>query len=197
MKSRPMKQRLRVGSMDLAILSASLLLSGCRDLNIGKRDGSHGAIAACEEVVKEQLVSPSTYKRVKAYYDSAPAMTHDEAENADELKDEQAGISPEIIAFSRAVVRGRNAKEKKEYNDAKLQHDERAKRNEPQDRTAYVTIEYDAQNRFGAMLRSLTACRFGEIGVDGAFDRSDLLFTFETNRSTLDMGKGSLSRYEE
>jgi hypothetical protein len=42
-------------------------------------------------------------------------------------------------------------------------------------RTAMVTLEYDAENGFGALVRSFAGCRFTAIGADGRFEQRDIV----------------------
>ena len=50
-------------------------------------------------------------------------------------------------------------------------------KNLPEDQTGYVTLEYDADNDFGSAIRNFGMCRFGAIGTDGSFVKSDLVMS--------------------
>jgi len=190
-----------------SVIAACTMLSACKNSRIVTLDGSHGAIAACEEAVKEQMVSPSSYKRIWAGYSSTPAMNAKDLEAARKIQSDQAcpDCAPEVNAFYGSLMdRNKYPPEMRATVDRILadgvkwrkETDAKAKRNAPQDRTARVTIEYDAQNNFGAMLRKFVSCRFDAIDTDGRYNRSDVLFTSEASETMARLSEGQ-NDYEE
>lgn len=152
-------------------------------------DDSHGALAACEEQTKEGLVSPSSFKLVWSDYTlRAAALPEDNvamaAPGSSQLSVNFAAYvdkhGPELAA---RLARGERLSEEDRQmaelwtsaDVAKKENAARLARNLPEDRTAFVSLEYDADNSFGATLREFAMCRFGPIGDDGRFERADIV----------------------
>ena len=160
-------------------------------------DHSHGAIGACLDKTKEQLRSPSSFQLVWSEYTARGPMTTEERKQAFQSQTVQNDTGDKILhAYMRAIeVRGPKLAqrlrrgEKLTGVDADLarswiQGEEaekantiRVAKNLPEDQTAFVTLEYDADNGFGASIRNFGICRFGAIGSDGRFAKSDIIMS--------------------
>lgn len=161
-------------------------------------DGSHGAIGACEEHTRERLKSPASFKLVWSDYTAMGPLTDEDRKTAAAMACEPDcnNIGSQLTRAYSAYIdkNGPRLAAKKlkgqkltaEENDnaelwlgvqkAKKENAEREKLNLPEDRTAHVTLEYDADNSYGASLREFAMCRFGAIGTDGSFAKSDIAF---------------------
>lgn len=147
-------------------------------------DKSHGAIDACEEQISDQLISPASYKRVWADYTPRSALTSAEYRELDRRRANIDSYSQRLVdaytdeldrSIKRKAKRGGLTDVEQMVVDGRRQTDARAARNDPADRTGFVTLQYDSDNRFGATLRSFAICRFGAIGEDFRFERKDIL----------------------
>lgn len=153
-------------------------------------DESHGALSACEEYVVSTLKAPSSYQRAWYEYKPAPPLTSAEFRN---LQSAQANVCggdqcSEAGDYMQAAVEGFNRELDRKLRDGlalddleqallknRKQMDADAAADKPAARTAFVTVEYDAQNAFGASIRSFAMCRFSAIGEDGRFSKTDIL----------------------
>ena len=161
-------------------------------------DHSHGAIAACVEKTKEQLRSPSSFKLIWSDYTARGPLTPEERKQAYESSCQGGCASGDkvIQALMHAIeTRGPKLAERlrrgaklsdieKRVAEAWMEEAEwlkanaaRVAKNLPEDQSAYVTLEYDADNGFGSAIRDFGMCRFGAIGTDGSFDKADIVMS--------------------
>lgn len=162
----------------------------------GLTDDSNGAIGACEAHTLAGLVSPSSYVRRKAEYFPKPALSYDEGYEMRSARDRARDpVSSRFVdAYSRAIEREGPGLAKRSKRGEKLTEDQqrmlqswqfaetrragdkqRIAENRPADRSAVVIIEYDADNQYGASIRSVAYCRFDAQGDDGRFAETDIL----------------------
>ena len=161
-------------------------------------DASKGAVSACSDKISEQLRSPSSMKVFWSEFTPRAPLTWDEAhphkdfcppplDGHDDVidaimcrldKQEQKvreklrkGLPPvgreeEDVAESIHVV---------ERNRADFEA--RAAENLPEVQSGFVTLEYDADNSFGTPIRAFAICRFGAIGSDVRFQKSEIVLS--------------------
>lgn len=169
-------------------------------------DSSNGAIPACEEETKANLVAPTSFKLIWSEYTSRAPMTLDE-EN--QLRKSRASSNPQgtgaqiAQAYSDYIDREgpklarrlqagksmsegdkRDAQQWIDGEKSKADYAARVAKNLPEDQSAFVILEYDAQNSYGALVRNFAMCRFGAIGSDGQFERRDILLSGEVDNNT-------------
>lgn len=159
-------------------LSVVAGLSACDYLpGIAMTDESHGALAACEEVVKTSLRSPSTYQRISAEFTLGQPLTFEEYVSYQETKGcPQAQTDPrECLANNLALGYGATVDFTHPSSTKQVRPFSRAARTAylrhlfgryqarppEQQETAFVQIEYDAVNAYNAPIRSTHICRFG------------------------------------
>ncbi|HEV2126462.1 MAG TPA: hypothetical protein VGW38_27200, partial [Chloroflexota bacterium] len=154
-------------------------------------DQSHGAIAACEESLLQSLRSPSTYERVAAEYTPADPLSYEDYVSYMETR--RCPASPfgydSCVETNRLLngiastmdwenpgsteqVRKPSKKAREAYY--RWLHERYGSWPVAEQRTAFVSIEYDAANAFNAPLRSTHVCRFGPIRSDQRFETGDL-----------------------
>ena len=161
-------------------------------------DNSHGAIPACVERTKEQLRSPASFKLIWSDYSALPPLTSEERKQAFQAQGSSDPFKGDQItqAYIRAIeIRGPKLAERLtrgdklsgidaqiaqawiEGQEAERANAARIAKNLPEDQSAHVTLEYDADNGFGASIRSFGMCKFGAIGGDGVFAKSDIILS--------------------
>ena len=158
---------------------------------------SNGSIAACEKAIKGSLVSPSSYRRVSVEFTPREPLTLEEFETAINTKkcpvSEREYNCESDTAHADALVDQSIASqqlEKEGRPDPRPNRSvvEKALKRHHADiyaqlsrwplshrKTGFVTLEYDADNSFGASLRASSFCRFGTIGQDGQFGPEDII----------------------
>lgn len=180
----------------MALVALGLATSACDALG----DKSKGAVPACAEETKEGLISPSSFKLVWSEYTPRGPVTVEEIAEIEDVKRQCDGecspgeqLSIDYASYLRregprlAAKLKRNAKlTGGEKADAELwlrseqsRKERRAQiaKNLPEDQSAFVTIEYDAQNTYGTSVRGFAVCRFNGIGKDRRFDRGGILMS--------------------
>lgn len=158
---------------------------------------SDGSIGACEEAIKGRLVSPSSYRRVSVEFTPREPLTLEEFEaainskkcpvsereyncesdnaTADALVDQYIA-SQQLEKEGRPDPRPNRSVVEKALNRHHADiYAELSKQPLSNRRTGFVTLEYDADNSFGASLRASGFCRFGTIGEDGQFGPEDII----------------------
>ena len=158
---------------------------------------SDGSIGACEDAIKGSLASPSSYRRVSVEFTPREPLPLEEFEDAwntrqcpvsereyncesdtnyadaylDQFtaerqleKEGRSDLPPTRSVVEKALKRYR-ADIYAQLSKQPLSHR----------KTGFVTLEYDADNSFGASLRASSFCRFGTIGQDGQFGAEDII----------------------
>lgn len=161
----------------LAVMAAglsALAVSACDELPEWQ-DPSQGAVAACEEIVKAQLMSPSSYKRVRATYSPGVAMTLEYYKMSQDKRYNPNcpdGFCEEAQRFGmyggaqidlQSQGMKRPTRKQIESHIQKLYEQGFARlQNRPADqqKIAFAQIEFDAQNQYGAMIRGMHNCMF-------------------------------------
>jgi len=166
----------------LAVAGAGILF-WLKDFR-GISDPSHGAIAACEEATMEDLRAPSTYKLVWSNYTPRDAMPVAERKVMNEPDESVLDGERYVAAYVKKMEADTDRKlkageplseDEQQFLAIRRIGEQRAARNAPEDRTAFVTLEYDSENAFGSPVRSFDVCRLGAIGTDKRFERRDVL----------------------
>lgn len=133
------------------------------------------AVAACEEIVKARLVSPSSYKRVRATYSPGVEMalplyrlSIDKSYNpscGDGFCEDAQRFT--MVGAARMMLQEegikRPTKKQAEARIERIYRDGFANlRNKPADqrKVALTRIEFDTQNSYGALLRQVQSCMF-------------------------------------
>lgn len=153
---------------------ASVALLGCDQL-AAARDPSHGAVAACEEIAKARLVSPSSYKLVRATYSPGMEMpmplyrlSVDKSYNpncGDGFCEDAQRFT--MVAAARMMLQEEGIKQPSEkQTKARIERIYREGFANLQDKpvdqrkVALTRIEFDAQNSYGALIRQEQSCMF-------------------------------------
>lgn len=159
-------------------------------------DQSHGAIAACEEAAQDGLASPSSYVRIAADYKEGPPIPFKERMDLVRKRERQKSLIAAQLtqAYAAKADREGPALAKRQARGERLTQEEkqllhlwqatqnlregdaaRIAANAPKDRTGFVSLEFDADNRFGVAIRHSAACQFDALGEDGRYDKHSIL----------------------
>ena len=158
---------------------------------------SDGSIGACEEAIKGSLVSPSSYRRVSVEFTPREPLTLEEFEGAINTRkcpvsereynceSETAtadALVDQYIASQQLEKEGRpDPRPNRSIVEKALKrlhadiYAQLSRWPHSHRKTGFVTLEYDADNSFGASLRTSSFCRFGPIGEDGRFGPNDVI----------------------
>jgi hypothetical protein len=176
--------------MPVALLVFSL--SGCDSLP-AFNDPSHGAVAACEEVLKTRLVAPASYKRISAVYSPGGELTlplYQLSKEKDYNPYCADGFCAEATEFGIRAAARIALQEKGIKNPTRKQMEAHTAKmyrmgfenlqNKPieERQIVFVQITYDAQNRFGALIRESENCMFSPKEGD-KYETSNLFGTSE------------------
>jgi hypothetical protein len=184
-----MSKRIQVVAACAVCVGAAAYASWASGLLEPLTDKSHGAIAACEGNIKAGLVAPSTYQRIRADYHEQPPLTLDLYAAYERTK--YCGLSDlfepctdaNLIAIAYAgeqILRARGirrptARQRDQARAESIRNNFSALNRLPseQRRSARVSVEFDAQNAYGAPIRTLRSCRFGPMRF-GRFQKGDI-----------------------
>ncbi|RYG88919.1 MAG: hypothetical protein EON59_02865 [Alphaproteobacteria bacterium] len=183
-------------------------LGGCDRIAGLADDGSRGAIAACQDATRSKLVSPSSFKSLWANFTERGPL---------DLADRDEWMNRDICSVKRAATRectqstsdklatavrkqGDREIAAKRRRGEKLDEAEQAYFNAgawlDTAKTGFVLLEYDAENRMGANLRSFAICRFGPPGDRKTFSIRDIFQQGEIPRSEGEEAKAQYERLE-
>jgi hypothetical protein len=150
-----------------------ILLASCDRLPFGV-SAEESATRACEERLKGDLTSPSSYRRVwSSFTPAAPATKAEEIEKdeADRVRalrsgDDGAAI---IATFDRNRLQHPNKECGFSYDQS------------PHPNTAFVLVQYEAGNAFNAQLPGYFTCRMTSRD-DGKYTLADVFTASELSR---------------
>lgn len=154
-------------------------------------DPTNGALAACEENLKTQLKSPSSYKRIDyKFFEYPSGMTIDGFKQfqkthfttADPVLGEARGLSQGYIDQLAMEMSLRKPLSKITDHDRQKWLDDKLKRDfnlfqavRNNTRTASVFVTYEAENSYGASLKNIHECNFAPPKSDiGSYSADDL-----------------------
>lgn len=192
------------------ILGCMLAVAGCGETDPQSTVAAKSAVAACEEVTRDQAISPPSFKTLWSDY------TEREPLNQDDIRDMyKAGrCSPvgekECLLDSDRFMDASTERKRKELSAAlaagkKLNRDDQRmaetlglvewpQDHSPSGKTGFVLLEYQSENAFGASLRAFGICRLGAIGDDGKFEKSNVI---KSGPIPLDEGIRTKAQYED
>ena len=138
----------------LAIISAALTLGACDKLPFST-SGEENATRVCEERLKSDLKSPSSYVRTWSSFTPADPMTKPELMEMWEANRQQAiKAGNDAEAFSNAyILKCMRAPKSRDCDGFQKIEDL------PRPKTAFVLLEYEAVNAFNVALPGFFTCR--------------------------------------
>ena len=183
--------------MVVAALAAVALLAGTAimiDTGSLRLPGSDplGAASVCEKSLLQELRSPSSYKRVSVDTKFLQPLSYSEflAQQLTSSCDSNTRadvcriaaklgidyVATDVASRKQIGIAELKAKSRKEKHDQALTafYEENKRLPLAQQRTAQVTLVYDAANSYNALLRDTKVCRFGPIKGRSSYTADDM-----------------------
>lgn len=154
------------------VVSAALLCSSCGF------QLKRGAKLACQEATVGALTSPSSFRLVWSDVTLRGPFSFAEFKEAAEARHARSGAEPSSTPHADAFLVAMHEKDVRDGTWEKQLRTSYASYQTwaPEEKnTAFVLLEYDAENTFGAALRGFSICRFGPAGEDKKFGLSDIV----------------------
>lgn len=156
----------------LLLVGAASLSSSC-DFQLER-----GAKLACQEETVSVLKSPSSFNLVWSDVTLRGPFSFAEFKEAAEARGRRAAADSTATPHTDSFLEAMHKKDVRDGTWAKQLQTSYASYQKwaPEEKnTAFVLLEYDAENAFGASLRGFSICRFGPAGNDKKFGISDIV----------------------
>ena len=183
--------------MRLGLLISGILLASCGPDPISET-ARESALATCQDEIKKVLVAPATFRLV--YSDvmlSSRPVTYLQYSSDIERKIVWEGEQPggSRIAANGVLAYMRDPRYAAEVEERSREGYERY-RSLPtrKRRKAFVLLEHDSENSFGAPLRGFSICDFSYLGESERFGPHDLIHAGPVSRKLAEEAKVSFSR---